>query len=305
MRIVFAGTPAVAVPTLEALVEAGHDVALVVTRPDAPTGRKRVLTPSPVAASAEKLGLPVLRAARLGDDETAAIAAAAPELGVVVAYGGLLRTPLLTTPPHGWINLHFSRLPEWRGAAPAQRAVLSGQPQTGISVFQLEEGLDTGPVYVRRDVEIGENETSGELLERLASESVGDVLAAIAAIERGDDPTPQTGAATHAAKLDAEDGTIDWALPANRVSARIRGATPEPGAVTELGSARFKILRASITDVPAISPPGTIRADAGRVLVDTTDTAIALVTVQPPGKRAMAASDWLRGAKLDEGARFA
>lgn len=305
MRLVYAGTPQVAVPTLDALVRSGHEVVAVVTRPDAPIGRKRVLTPSPVAARAHELGLDVIKAARLGDAETEAIAALQPDLGVVVAYGGLIRRPLLETPAHGWINLHFSLLPRWRGAAPAQRSVLSGESVTGVSVFRLDEGLDTGPLYVSREVAIDPDETSGELLERLAESGPVDVLAAIDAIASGIAPTPQVGEATHAAKLTVDDGRIDWAQSARLVSARIRGATPEPGAWTTLGGERFKVHRARLTDVAAGGEAGRVRLDGGRVLVDTADDAIELVTVQAPGKRAMSAGDWARGAKLDDGVRFA
>lgn len=305
MRLVFAGTPAVAVPTLDALVGAGHDVAAVVTRPDAPVGRKRILTPSPVAARADELGLPVIHAARLRDDETRRITELDVDLGVVVAYGGLIRRPLLETPRHGWINLHFSLLPAWRGAAPVQRAVLAGDETTGVSVFRLDEGMDTGPWFVRRPVDIDPDETAGELLERLGADGAGDVLDVVAGIERGEAvATPQDGTPSHAAKLTAADGRIDWNQSARLVLARIRGATPEPGAATELDGARMKVLRARASDARAEGEPGTIRLEGGRALVDARDGSIELVTVQPAGKQGMAAADWLRGAAGAVGARF-
>lgn len=301
MRIVFAGTPAVAVPTLEAVVEAGHDVAAVITRPDAPTGRKRNLTPSPVAARADALGLDLIKTSRIGDDQTNAVAQLHPDLGVVVAYGAIIPQAMLDVPRHGWINLHFSLLPAWRGAAPVQRSILAGESATGVSVFQLEAGLDTGPTFVRRQIGIGDEETSGDALERLSHEGTGDVLTAIDAIAGGVAPTPQRGEPTHAAKLTAADGRIDWSEPSHLVAARVRGATPEPGATTHVDGERLKVVRARRTDEPSVGAPGLVRLVAKRVLVNTGDTAVELLTVQPSGKKPMAAADWLRGAKGAEG----
>src|SRR5690606_31763576 len=182
MRLVFAGTPAPAVPTLHALAEQ-HDIVAVITRPDAPLGRKRVLTPSPVAAAAEELGLPVIKAARLDDEVTARIAALDPDLGVIVAYGGLVREPLLSTPAHGWINLHFSLLPAWRGAAPVQRALIAGDAQIGVSVFQLVPELDAGDVFGMRPVSLPGDATAGRALDILAADGAAltrDIVAGIA-----------------------------------------------------------------------------------------------------------------------------
>lgn len=299
MRVVFAGTPQAAVPTLDGLVAAGHEIVAVVTREDASVGRKRVLTPSPVAARAAELGLPRIKANRLDDDVTARILALEPDLGVVVAYGGLIREPLLTGPAHGWINLHFSYLPQWRGAAPVQRAVMSGTGRSGVAVFQLEAGLDTGPTYVNREVAIGADETAGELLERLAVEGVPDVLATVAAIADGTAvATPQTGEPTHAAKLTTADGTIDWTEPAARIAAQIRGVTPDPGAATGLEEARFKIHEIGELEAPSTSTrlaPGEVAEVAGRILVGTGDEALELRRVQPAGKPAMDAGAWWRG----------
>jgi len=312
LRIVFAGTPAVAVPTLRALAASGHEIVAVVTREDAPLGRKRVLTPSPVAAAADDLGIPTIKANRIGDAETDALRELGADLGVVVAYGGILRRPALEAPAHGWINLHFSLLPEWRGAAPVQRAVLAGDERTGVSVFRLEEGLDTGPLHVRREVAIDPDETAGELLERLGVDGAADVVRAVDGIADGTSiPTPQTGEPTHAAKLTGEDGRVDWALDAPLVHARIRGATPEPGAWTTLDDARFKILRAARADAstaastPALAglAPGAVTVHAKRVYVGTGGDPLELVEVQPSGKKAMRAIDWARGT--GEGTVFA
>ena len=305
MRLVFAGTPHLAVATLDALVAAGHDIALVLTRPDAPTGRKRMLTPSPVAARALELGLPLLHARRPGDAEADAIRATGADLGVVVAYGGILPASVLDAPARGWINLHFSLLPAWRGAAPVQRAILAGERTGGVSVFQLEEGLDTGPVYRTSPVTFGEAETSGEALERLGVQGAEDVAAVVAAIADGSaHAEPQRGEPTHAAKLTPADGVVDWTLPAPLVAARILGASPEPGAAAMLGDARIKLHRARAAGDAGASAPGTIRRDGRRVLVDTGDGAVELVEVQPPGKRVMAAADWLRGNAELDGERF-
>lgn len=296
MRIVFAGTPEAAVPTLEGLAASRHEIVAVVTREDAPLGRKRVLTPSPVAQRAAELGLPIVKANRLDAEVTAGLLAREPELGVVVAYGGLVREPLLSGPTHGWINLHFSELPKWRGAAPVQRAVLAGDTTSGIAVFQLEAGLDTGPTFVNRAVEIGTEESSGELLERLATEGVADVLTVVDAIASGTAiATDQRGEPTHAPKLTAADGEIDWNASAKAVSARIRGATPEPGATTRLGGERFKIHRIAHPSSDTALEAGLVALVDGRVLVGTATTALELVRVQPAGKNAMDAAAWWRG----------
>jgi len=298
MRLVFAGTPAVAVPTLEALVAAGHEVAGVVTRPDAPLGRKRVLTPSPVAAAAERLRVPTIKAARLDDDATARIVALHAELGVIVAYGGFVREPLLSAPDHGWINLHFSLLPAWRGAAPVQRSVMAGDAVTGAAVFRLVPALDAGDVYATLETPIGPDETSGGLLDRLAvlgaplTVGVVDDIAAGTAVA-----VPQTGAATLAPKLDGQAGSIDWDRPAAAVSAQIRGVTPEPGAYTVIDDTRLKVHRVATADPAWPTPPtGTIAHVDGRVLVGTADGALELLEVQPAGRTSMAAADWWRGA---------
>ncbi|SJM53646.1 methionyl-tRNA formyltransferase [Gulosibacter sp. 10] len=302
MRIAFAGTPDAAVPTLQGLVDAGHEIVAVITREDAPVGRKRRLQPSPVAARAESLGLPVVRANRIDEAVAARIAGLAPDLGVVVAYGGLIREPLLSQPVHGWINLHFSLLPRWRGAAPVQRAVMAGDSSTGIAVFRLEAGLDTGPTFVNREVPIGAGETAGELLARLAELGVPDVLETVAAIGAGTAVAePQRGEATHAAKLRVEDGAIDWTATAARADARIRGATPEPGASTTWRGERFKVLRAApATDAAVAGGPGAVVLDGGRVLAACGSGALELIEVQPAGKRAMRAADWFRGVQEAE-----
>lgn len=298
MRLVFAGTPAVAVPTLRALARA-HEVAAVVTRPDAPLGRKRVLTPSPVAQAAAELDIPVIKAARLDDDATAAITALGAELGVIVAYGGLVREPLLSAPAHGWINLHFSLLPRWRGAAPVQRALIAGDAPLGVSVFQLVPALDAGDVFAMQTVAVPDHATADDALETLAvagaavtAQVVEDIAAGTAVA------APQIGEPTTAAKLILEDGLLRWDAPLAEVYARFRGVTPEPGAHTSIEGARLKILEAapSSHDTPAPAP-GEIVAIKGALLIGTATDPLEVRRVQPAGRAAMNAGDWWRGLR--------
>ncbi|BDI22772.1 methionyl-tRNA formyltransferase [Herbiconiux sp. L3-i23] len=295
MRIVFAGTPDVAVPSLDALLAAGHDVAAVVTRPDAPVGRKRVLTPSPVAHHAEALGLKVLKSARADDALTAEVAALAPELGVVVAYGGLLRRPLLETPRLGWINLHFSLLPRWRGAAPVQRAVIAGDEITGANVFQLEEGLDTGPVFGGIETPTADK-TAGQLLDELSRSGAGLLADVVARLADGTAvAVPQQGEATHAPKLSVTDGVLDVSRSAEEVLQRFRGTTPEPGASLSIEGDRVKVLAAAAAQSELRVAPGDVVADGRHALLGTGSDAIELLLVQPAGRKPMPGADWLRG----------
>ncbi|ROQ58777.1 methionyl-tRNA formyltransferase [Rathayibacter sp. PhB152] len=297
MRLVFAGTPAAAVPTLRALAASEHEIVAVVTRADAPVGRKRVLTPSPVAAVAEELGLPVLKANRLDEEVTDRIAALEPDLGVIVAYGGLVRARLLAVPRLGWINLHFSLLPRWRGAAPVQRALMAGEERIGAAVFQLVAELDAGDVFAGIEEEVA-GRSAGELLEVLAERGaaltgeVVDGLAAGTAVA-----VPQSGEVTLAPKLDATDGRIDWSLPTARILALVRGVTPEPGASTAVGDARLKVLAVDEALMDAPLAPGAVLLDAGRALVGTGDGAVELVSVQPAGKTPMPGAAWARGLR--------
>ncbi|MDM4764036.1 methionyl-tRNA formyltransferase [Galbitalea sp. SE-J8] len=300
MRLLFAGSPAAAVPSLKALIASGHDVAAVLTRADSPQGRKRVLTPTPVAALAEERGIPVLRANRIDEATTRAIADLRPDLGVIVAYGALLREPLLSTPRLGWINLHFSLLPRWRGAAPVQRAIIAGDDVTGAAVFQLVPELDAGDVYGQLTESIGSQQTAGSLLEQLSGSGATLLTRVVDALAVGTARAePQAGDVTLAPKLTIADGLIDWTTDAASAHARIRGVTPEPGAFALLSGERFKIHRAAIArDVPRPAP-GTLAASGGRVLVGTATDPIELLEVQPAGKRPMGAADWWRGRPAD------
>jgi methionyl-tRNA formyltransferase len=294
MRILFAGSPAAAVPSLRAIAGA-HELAAVVTREDSPVGRRRVLTPTPVALAARDLGIPVVATNRLAAAEER-LTALRPELGVIVAYGGLVREPLLSMPVHGWINLHFSLLPRWRGAAPVQHAIMAGDEVTGASVFRLVEELDAGPVYGRLTQAIGAEETAGTLLDSLAEAGATLLAGVVDAIGAGTARAEeQTGDVTFAPKLGIEDGRIDWRQPASVVHARIRGVTPEPGAFAFVEDARLKVLEAAVAHGSEPIEPGLVRGEGGWVLVGTATEPIELRTVHPAGRRAMAAADWWRG----------
>ncbi|MFC7374500.1 methionyl-tRNA formyltransferase [Brachybacterium sp. GCM10030267] len=304
MRLLFAGTPEAALPSLRTLLDSHHDVVGVLTRADAPAGRGRKLTPSPVKSLALEAGVPVLTPATLRDEDTQQqIRELAPDAAPVVAYGNLVPPAALSIPAHGWLNLHFSLLPAWRGAAPAQRAVLAGQRETGMSVFRLEQGLDTGDVIATARTSIGEYETSGELLNRMAEEGADLLLSALDALESGTATlTPQDDSlATHAAKLTTAEARIDWTRPADEVSAHIRGMSPHPGAWTVLAGSRLKVLGLEAPPEHPPVPPGLIETTRRQVLVGTGTDVVALATVAPAGKRPMRAADWARGAALGEG----
>ena len=299
MRLVFAGTPDAAVPSLRLLAASDHEIAAVVTRRDAPVGRRRVITPSPVGVLAAELGIETIKTDRLDTDATERIAALAPDLGVIVAYGGLVREPLLSTPARGWINLHFSLLPRWRGAAPVQRALIAGDAETGASVFQLVAALDAGDVFAESRYAVPASATAGDVLAALAEEGaqllggVVDAIAAVTAIA-----VAQSGEPTLAAKLEDDDGRIRWAETSDAVLARIRGVTPEPGAHTTVAGARLKVLSAAPApaDAPALDP-GELAVHGRALLVGTGSAPVMLVRVQPAGKGAMAAVDWWRGRR--------
>lgn len=307
-RLIFAGTPLTAVPALRRLVADGHEVVAVLTRPDAPLGRKRVLTPSPVAQAAQELNLPLIKAARIDDATHDSLASAGAELAVVVAYGGLIPRRTLDAVPHGWVNLHFSLLPELRGAAPVQHALIRCADITGASVFVLEEGLDTGPVLGMMTEAVRETDTTGTLLDRLAHAGSELLSQAIVGYLSGQVvPVPQNGEPTLAPKLGREDGRVSWAQPARAVRGRIAGTTPEPGAFTELAGAVLKLARVDEEPQVADLGPGEVRVEPGkqgRVLVGTGSHAVALTEVQPAGKKLMRAADWARGLQSEDTVRL-
>lgn len=299
LRIVFAGSPEAAVPSLRALLASRHEVVTVVTRPDSPQGRRRELTPTPVATLAESAGVPVLRATTLAPVSDALIALGA-ELGVVVAYGGLIREPLLSAPRHGWVNLHFSLLPRWRGAAPVQRAIMAGDERTGAAVFRLVPELDAGPVYAMEATAIGRHATAGEVLAQLAQSGAGLLVRTVDAIADGTaTAVEQSGEPSFAPKLSMDDAKIRWRDDGTAVANRIRGVTPEPGAFSVLAGTgpgeRLKVLRAApASGIPAFTP-GIVQLRDGAVVVGTGSIPLELIEVQPAGKRPMPAVDWFRG----------
>jgi methionyl-tRNA formyltransferase len=297
LRLVFAGSPSAAVPSLTALAASEHEVVAVLTRDDTPQGRRRVLTATPVALEAERLGLPVVKTRRVTAEVAEHLAALDADLGVVVAFGALLRDPLLSAPRLGWVNLHFSLLPRWRGAAPVQRALMAGDGVTGAAVFQLVPELDAGDLLGVLERRLDGTETAGTLLDELAVtgadllRDVVDRLAVGAAV-----PVTQTGDVTLAPKLGIDDGALDLTEPAARVLDRWRGVTPEPGAHLPLGEARLKVLELRPADADdGLLAPGRISLRGRRLLVGTGTGPLELVRVQPSGKKPMPGPDWSRG----------
>ena len=307
MRVLFAGTPDVAVPSLRAILASRHDVVAVLTRPDAPAGRGRTLTRSPVATVAGDAGVEVLAPVRPRDPEfLARLAEIAPDCAAVVAYGGLIPPAALDIPKHGWVNLHFSLLPAWRGAAPVQHAVLAGDEVTGASTFRLEEGLDTGPVYGSVTEAVRPEDTSGDLLDRLAGSGARLLVATLDGIEDGAlVATPQSSVGISSApKLTVADAEVRWTAPALQVDRLIRACTPAPGAWTTLRGLRLKLRPVSLDQATSDLAPGEIRSDRDAVRVGTGSHAVRLGEVQPQGRTAMPASDWARGVRLEPGERL-
>jgi methionyl-tRNA formyltransferase len=312
VRLVFAGTPVTALPTLRALAASRHTVAAVVTRPDAPVGRGKKVQPSPVAELAGELGLEALKPARPGEawflDRLRAIA---PDCCPVTAYGALLPQSALDIPPHGWVNLHFSVLPAWRGAAPVQHAILRGDDITGATTFQIVKELDAGPVFGTLTEPVRPADTSGDLLGRLSVSGAELLVRTLDAIEDGTVravPQPADGVSL-APKLTPADARVDWKLPAHLIDRQIRGCTPDPGAWTEFAlgqadKARLKLWPVTlaagadrVSGGPGLAA-GELRVDRNAVYVGTGTVPVRLADVQPQGKRQMPAADWARGLRL-------
>ena len=307
MKLVFAGTPEPAVPSLRALLESTrHEVAAVVTRPDAPAGRGRKLLRSPVGALADEAGIPVLTPHRPSDpDFLAQLSELAPDCCPVVAYGALVPRAALSIPRFGWVNLHFSLLPAWRGAAPVQAAVRHGDEVTGATTFLLEEGLDTGPTFGVVTETVRPGDTSGDLLGRLATSGAGLLLATMDGIADGTlRPRPQpSDGVSHAPKVTTADARVEWATPPLAVDRLIRSVTPEPGAWSTFRGDRLGLGPVSpVTDAePPVLKPGELHVEKRRVLVGTAAAPLQLGEVLPVGKRAMPAPDWARGARIEPG----
>jgi methionyl-tRNA formyltransferase len=306
VRLVFAGTPAPAVPTLRALLDSPrHEVVAVVTRPAARAGRGRRPTESPVATLAAEAGLPVLTPRRPAEPEfLAELAGLAPDCCPVVAYGALLPPPALAVPRHGWVNLHFSLLPAWRGAAPVQHALLHGDDVTGASTFLIEEGLDTGPVFGVVTETIRPDDTAGTLLDRIALSGAGLMVATLDGIEDGSlVAVPQrSDGVSFAPKITVEDAHVDWAAPGRHVERLVRACTPAPGAWTTFRGQRLKLGPVRLRGDNQLAP-GRLRVTRSGVAVGTGSIEVELGEVQPPGKRPMPAADWARGARIQEGER--
>lgn len=307
MRIVFAGTPEPARLALEALVGSAHEVVAVVTRPDARSGRGRTLHPGPVAVRAVELGIEVLRPKRPREPEfVARLTELAPDCCPVVAYGALIPQHVLDVPAQGWVNLHFSLLPAWRGAAPVQHAILAGDEVTGACTFRLVAELDAGPVYASVTEPIGPTDTSGDLLAKLARSGAELLVSTLDGIENGSlvaQEQPGDGV-SFAPKITVEDARLDWTTPAEHLDRQVRACSPAPGSWTTFRDQRLKIVSSAVTEpapsLPTLSP-GSLRVARHSVLVGTATSGLELLQVQAQGKKPMRAADWARGLTFDDG----
>jgi methionyl-tRNA formyltransferase len=307
VRIVFGGTPDVAIPSLEALADSRHELLAVITRPNAPSGRGKKLTASPVAQRASELGIEVLKPQRPRDEEfVARLTELAPDSCPVVAYGALLPQRVLDIPRHGWINLHFSLLPAWRGAAPVQHAILAGDQITGATTFRIVLELDAGPIFATVTEPIGPDDTAGDLLHRLSVSGAQLLVDTLDGVENGTlIPTPQPerdSQVSYASKINVDDARIDWSQPVEVVHRLIRACSPTPGAWTTFRDERFKINSARISDT--VLPPGGLQVTKRSVRVGTASRALELGEVQAQGKKPMAGADWARGVTFDAESRF-
>jgi methionyl-tRNA formyltransferase len=309
LRVVFAGTPEPALPALDAIAKSRHELVGVVTRPDAPAGRGRRLTPSPVAQRAEELGVPVLKPDHPRDGEfQEALRALRPDCCPVVAYGALLPQSALDIPPHGWVNLHFSCLPAWRGAAPVQHALWAGDEVTGATTFRIVRALDAGPTYGVMTERIRPTDTAGDLLARLAQGGAGLLVATLDGIEDGalEAREQPVDGVSLAPKITVEDARVAWTEPAEAVDRRIRACTPAPGAWTTLGHSgeELRVKLGPVAPTDERLAPGELRIGRSEVLVGTATTAVRLGDVKAHGSRQMPAADWARGLRGVSGASF-
>ncbi|MFE6509958.1 methionyl-tRNA formyltransferase [Nocardioides sp. NPDC057767] len=305
MRVVFAGTPEVAVPSLDAIAASRHELVGVVTRPDAAQGRSKRLVPSPVAQRAEELGVPVLKPEHPREPEfQAALKALKPDCCPVVAYGAMLPQSALDIPPHGWVNLHFSLLPAYRGAAPVQRAVWAGEEISGATTFRIVKAMDAGPVFGTMTQALAPEETSGSLFEKLTAGGATLLVSTLDGIEDGSLEAREQPAdgVSYADKITVEDARVDWTQNAVAIDRQVRACTPAPGAWTLLDGERFKVGPITMTDDEAA--PGELVVRKNEVLVGTGTTAVRLGRVKAFGKKEMPAADWARGVRLESGVTF-
>lgn len=307
MRLVFAGTPDTAVPSLDALLKSAHEVVAVITRPDAKAGRGLKVSQSPIAQRAADAGIEILRPARLADEEfLGRLREIAPDCCPVTAYGAIIPQVALDVPARGWVNLHFSVLPAWRGAAPVQHAILHGDDVTGATTFQIVRELDAGPVYGVLTESVRPTDTAGDLLERLSVAGAELLVATLDGIETGElraRAQPADGVSL-APKITSGDARVNWRHPAAAIDRQIRACTPEPGAWTELDGVRVKLWPVAIAGAghggDSLLAPGELRPQRNRILVGTGTTPVHLGDVQADGKRRMHAADWVRGLHLDD-----
>jgi len=307
MRVVFAGTPEVAVPALDAIAESRHELVGVVTRPDAPAGRGRKLVASPVAQRAEELGVPVLKPEHPKDpDFQAQLTELAPDCCPVVAYGALLPQSALDIPAHGWVNLHFSLLPAWRGAAPVQHALWAGDEITGATTFRIVKELDAGPTFGVVTETVRPTDTAGELLTRLAYSGAGLLVATLDGIEDGSLEAREQAddGVSFAPKILVEDAEIDWTEPAVAVDRRIRACTPGPGAWSTYAGERMKIAPVTLTEGREHLEPGVLEVTKKAVFVGTATDPVQLGEVKAFGKKQMPAADWARGVRVGSGEKL-
>ncbi|EDM72401.1 methionyl-tRNA formyltransferase [Roseobacter sp. AzwK-3b] len=302
MRLIFMGTPDFSVPVLEALVAAGHEVAAVYCQPPRPAGRGKKDRPTPVQARAEEMGLEVRHPVSLkGADEQADFAALGADVAVVVAYGLILPQAILDAPKRGCLNIHASLLPRWRGAAPIHRAIMAGDARTGVCIMQMEAGLDTGPVLLRRETEIGQTETTGALHDRLSRMGAEAIIEALARLDDlTPEPQPDEGV-TYAAKIDKAEARVDWSRPCRQVDRLIRGLSPFPGAWCEHRGERIKLLASELAE--GAGCPGEVleAAGGGALRVACGEGAVRLLRLQRAGRGAQDAETFLRGLPLVPG----
>ena len=302
MKIAIASSSILAIPTISALEKAGHSIVGLITNPDKASGRGRALAPNELAGTFAEGSVPIYKpASHLELQEV--VKKLAPDIAITIAYGRLIRPEVLALPKHGWLNLHFSLLPAYRGAAPVQRAILDGATETGITIFRLDPGMDTGDIFLSKSYPIAATDTSGELLSRLADEGAQAVAETLSLVQSGAVPKPQSEVGVSVApKISVEEARIDWLSGCARIDRLIRAMTPRPGAWTTLNGLRYVISKSAISEERLRS--GLIFKSGDRLLVGTGDGAIEIISLQPSGKRLMSAAEWLRGARLDSDSSF-